>query len=102
MTINQYRIIIDVFRSFGILVAGQRKHKKFFLEIQINQLYVQALLFELELRLGIYLDGETIDGFCCPQAIISALCERNDANITRGNLGFNHKLVGTDQKISWG
>jgi len=72
MTINQYRIIIEVFRSFGILSTGKWKHKDFILDLQLNQLYIKALLFEMELRLGINLEEDALERCCCPMGMVTA------------------------------
>jgi len=98
MTFHQYRIIIEVFRSFGILTSGQWKNKSFIDDFRVNQLYVRALLFELELRLGIYLEEEALDRYCCPQSILLALCDGNHLN--RSSLSLIHGLVSSEQKLS--
>jgi hypothetical protein len=89
MTFSQYRIIIEVFRSFGILITGKGKYKSFYYDLSVSQLYIQALLFELELRLGIYLDEETVEGLCCPQSIVSALSEHKKAGMIHPSADFN-------------
>ena len=72
MTINQYRIMIEVFRSFGIITTGKKKHHNFFRDFLVNLPYVMALLFEMELRLGIYLEEEAIIQCCCPMSMVVA------------------------------
>lgn len=72
MTINQYRIIIEVFRSFGIPITGKWKQKDFIADLKLNQIYVQAILYEIELRLGIYLEEDIIEKCCCPLGMVIA------------------------------
>jgi len=99
MTFSQYRIIIEVFRSFGILISGKWKHKSFYYDFQVSQLYIQALLFEMELRLGIYLDEEKIDGFCCPHSIVSALRERRHAGMDH-TLDLGKAVLNAEKKMT--
>jgi len=81
MKFHQYRSIIEVFKSFGILISGQWKYKSFTHDFKVDQLYVKALIFELELRLDIYMNEESFDKYCCPQSIVLALSEYNSLNM---------------------
>jgi len=64
--------MIEVFRSFGIITTGKKKHNNFFLDFQVNHPYVLALLYEMELRLGIYLEEEAEIKCCCPMSMVVA------------------------------
>lgn len=100
MTFSQYRIIIEVFRSFGLLISGNWKHKSFTYDFQVNHLYIQALLFELELRLGIYLNEETLESFCCPQSIVAALSAQSQIRGVHSSEVLN--AVNNIEKEMWG
>jgi len=88
MTFNQYRIIVQVFKSFGIMTSGHWKNKSFYDDFRVNQLYIKALIFEMEFRLGIYLDDEDLDGFGCPHAIVLALIDHKKLSMT----GYSSQL----------
>ncbi|SEG06901.1 acyl carrier protein [Algoriphagus boritolerans] len=56
--IRKSRILISVFREFGIPITGKRKQKQFYSEIPVDKFYVEGILFELECRLGVLLEEE--------------------------------------------
>ncbi|HSJ67933.1 MAG TPA: hypothetical protein VK921_09675 [Anditalea sp.] len=76
------------------------KYKSFLHDYQVNHIFVQALLFEMELRLGIYLADEETEKCCCPDAVVSAF---NSANIFNGkidHLSFDEKEAKGQMEIS--
>lgn len=57
-SIRKSRILISVFREFGIPITGSRKQKRFYSDIPVDKFYVEGILFELECRLGVLLEEE--------------------------------------------
>lgn len=57
-SLRKSRILISVFREFGISITGSRKEKRFYSEIPVDKFYVEGILFELECRLGVLLEEE--------------------------------------------
>jgi len=54
--VQKSKILIAVFREFGIAITGSKKLQRFYSDIPVDRFYVEGILFELESRLGILLE----------------------------------------------
>lgn len=64
---------IEVFHSYGIYLAGQRKNDHFIQELNMDQIYVNGLIFELEYNLQVFLQDEMLGKACTPKEVIQLL-----------------------------
>ena len=71
------RILISVFKEFGIPITGARKKKQFFSEIPVDRFYVEGILFELESRLGVLLEEEENELIQTPLDVIRSFKGKN-------------------------
>ena len=69
------KIMVSVFKEFGISLIGPKKSRIFYSEIDVDRFYVEGVLFELETRLGIVLDERESKDLQSPLDII--LCFKN-------------------------
>lgn len=70
--IKKSRIMITVFREFGIPITGAKKFRQFYSEIPIDKIYLEGILFELECRLGVILEDEDNQQIHSPLDVIMA------------------------------
>ncbi len=73
------RIMIAVFREFGIPITGSRKQMRFYSEIPVDKFYVEGILFELECRLGVLLDDEDNQQIDSPLDVIRSFKDKDIA-----------------------
>jgi hypothetical protein len=77
--IEKSRIMITVFREFGIPITGSRKQMRFYSEILVDKFYVMGILFELECRLGVLLEDEDNLRIDSPLDVILSFKEKDIA-----------------------
>lgn len=70
--IHKTRILISVFHEFGIGITGKKKLRQFYSEIPVDRFYVEGILFELEARLGVFLEEEIDKSVKSPLDVINA------------------------------
>ena len=80
---NHSKIILSVFREFGISLMGKSKSRKFYSEIDIDRFYFEGILFELETRLGIVLDEKETKNLESPLDVIR--CFRSKLEVLEGS-----------------
>lgn len=74
--IRKSRIMITVFKEFGIPITGSRKQKRFYTEIPVDKFYVEGILFELECRLGVLLEEEENQQIHSPLDVIRSFRDK--------------------------
>lgn len=61
---------VRVFHSYGITLAGQRKNDHFFRKLNMDPVFVNGLIFELEYNLQVFLQDEYLGKACTPKEVI--------------------------------
>ena len=56
--VQKSKILISVFKEFGIGITGPKKQLKFYSDIPVERFYGEGILSELESRLGVLLEEE--------------------------------------------
>lgn len=64
---------IGVFRTYGIPLTGKRKSANFYKELQMDKIFVDGLIFELEYELKRELEDETVSRIETPSELIEHL-----------------------------
>jgi acyl carrier protein len=64
---------IGVFRSYGIPLSGKQKSANFYKELHMDKVYVDGLIFELELELNKILKEEKIAQLETPSDLLQEL-----------------------------
>ncbi|OOG68602.1 hypothetical protein [Algoriphagus sp. A40] len=70
--IKKSKIMISVFREFGIPITGTKKFRQFYSDIPVDKIYVEGILFELECRLGVTLEDSVNEQIHSPLDVIMA------------------------------
>jgi hypothetical protein len=73
--VTTYRKIIEVFRLYGINLAGKRKFDHFYHDLKMDQVFVNGLLFDLELATQRQLNDEEVIRLEAPAQMIRKLVE---------------------------
>lgn len=72
-TITNMKKAIGVFRTYGIPLTGKRKSANFYRELQMDKMFVDGLIFELEYELKRELEDEKISKIETPSELIEHL-----------------------------
>jgi acyl carrier protein len=64
---------IEVFQTYGIHLTGQRKKADFYNELKMDKVFVDGLIFELEMGLGKELPDEKLPELTNPQKLLQEL-----------------------------
>lgn len=73
--VTTYRRIIEVFRLYGINLVGKRKFDHFYRDLKMDQVFVNGLVFDLELATRRELNDEDVSRLEAPVQVISKLVE---------------------------
>jgi len=73
--ISKIRKAIEVFHSYGITLTGSRKNDHFVQQLNMDPIYINGLIFELEFNLQVYIQEEKLKGACTPRQVINLLME---------------------------
>lgn len=73
--ITVFRKIIQVFRLYGINLFGKRKFDHFYHDLKMDQVFVNGLVFELELATQKQLRDEDVYSLQVPAQVIQKLVE---------------------------
>ncbi|MDX5338353.1 MAG: acyl carrier protein [Cyclobacteriaceae bacterium] len=64
---------IEVFHSYGISLTGPRKNDHFIKQLNMDPVFVNGLIFELEFNLQVFLQEEMLGKACTPKEVIQLL-----------------------------
>ena len=64
---------IGVFRTYGIPLTGKRKSANFYRELRMDKMFVDGLIFELELELKRELEDDKVSKIETPSELIEHL-----------------------------
>ena len=64
---------VKVFHSYGITLAGPRKNDHFIHQLNMDPVFVNGLIFELEYNLQVFLQVEYLRNACTPKEVIELL-----------------------------
>lgn len=70
---SQLKKAVVVFHSYGITLAGQRKNDHFIQKLNMDPVFINGLIFELEYNLQIFLQEEMLGKACTPKEVIQLL-----------------------------
>jgi hypothetical protein len=70
---SKLRKITAIFHLYGIRLSGRRKYDNLYKDLNMDQAFVQGLIFELELALQIQLEDEVAYGVQFPAQLIGNL-----------------------------
>ncbi|WP_209329391.1 acyl carrier protein [Lunatimonas salinarum] len=73
--VTTYRRIIEVFRLYGINLVGKRKFDHFYRDLKMDQVFVNGLVFDLELATQRQLNDEEVVQLEAPAQVIRKLVE---------------------------
>ncbi len=74
--INNYSTLkkaVEVFHTYGISLAGARKNDHFIQTLQMDPIFVNGLIFELELELQRFIMQENVMDIKTPRELIDLL-----------------------------
>ena len=71
--LGQKKKAIAVFQTYGIHLTGQRKKADFFKELNMDKVFVDGLIFELEMGLGKGLPDDKLTELTNPQKLLHEL-----------------------------
>jgi acyl carrier protein len=69
----QLKKAVEVFHSYGITLSGQRKNDHFIQQLNMDPVFINGLIFELEYNLQIFLQDEMLGKACTPREVIQLL-----------------------------
>ncbi|WP_373524422.1 acyl carrier protein [Aquiflexum sp.] len=72
-TITNMKKAISVFNTYGIPLTGKRKSANFYRELQMDKMFVDGLIFELEYELKRELEDEKASKIETPSELIQHL-----------------------------
>jgi acyl carrier protein len=64
---------VEVFHSYGISLSGQRKNDHFIQKLNMDPVFINGLIFELEYNLQVFLQDEMLGKACTPKEVIQLL-----------------------------
>lgn len=64
---------VGVFHSYGITLTGQRKNDHFIQQLNMDPVFINGLIFELEYNLQVFLQEEMLGKACTPREVIQLL-----------------------------
>ncbi|MFN3996530.1 acyl carrier protein [Algoriphagus sp.] len=70
---SQLKKAVVVFHSYGITLSGQRKNDHFIQQLNMDPVFINGLIFELEYNLHIILQDEMLRKACTPKEVIRLL-----------------------------
>ncbi len=70
---GELRKISQVFRNYGIVLTGGRKHDHFVRDLRMDWIFVSGLIFELEFELQREIDEDKIEEIHAPAQVIALL-----------------------------
>lgn len=70
---SQLKKAIEVFHSYGISLSGPRKNDHFIKQLNMDPVFVNGLIFELEYNLQVVLQEEFLGKACTPKEVIRLL-----------------------------
>lgn len=73
--ISKIKKAIEVFHTYGITLTGQRKNDHFVNQLNMDPVFVNGLIFELEFNLQVFIQEEKLQDACTPRQLISLLME---------------------------
>lgn len=71
--IKEMKKVISVFKTYGIPLTGQRKTANFYQELQMDWIFVNGLLYELELELNREIQEDKVRDIQTPSEAIGYL-----------------------------
>lgn len=71
---------VEVFHSYGIVLNGARKNDHFIQNLNMDPVFVNGLIFELEFQLKLYLQEEMLQRACTPKELIALFLEIPQSN----------------------
>lgn len=72
---TQLKKAIEVFHSYGISLAGNRKNAHLIQQLNMDPIFVNGLIFELEYHLQVVIQEEKLKNASTPKEIIDLLLE---------------------------
>ena len=73
--ISKIRKAIEVFHTYGITLTGERKNDHFVNHLNMDPVFINGLIFELEFILHVIIQEEKIKEVCTPRQLIDLLME---------------------------
>jgi hypothetical protein len=67
--------VVVVFHSYGINLTGQRKNAHLIQQLNMDQVFVNGLIFELEYQLQVIIQEEKLKNASTPREIIELLLQ---------------------------
>ncbi|MBN3518981.1 acyl carrier protein [Algoriphagus lutimaris] len=64
---------VEVFHSYGINLSGQQKNADFIQQLEMDPIFINGLIFELEYQLHIILQDELLGQVNTPKDLINLL-----------------------------
>ncbi|MCE7056072.1 acyl carrier protein [Algoriphagus sp. AGSA1] len=72
---SQLRKITQVFGEYGIVLTGVRKHDHFIYDLQMDKIFLNGLIFELEYALNKELEDHKVFQVNAPSQLIALLLD---------------------------
>ena len=72
---SQLRKITKVFSEYGIVLTGPRKHDHFLVDLQMDKIFLNGLIYELEYALNIELEDHKVINVDAPSNLIALLLD---------------------------
>lgn len=69
----QLKKAVKVFHSYGISLSGPRKNDHFLRQLNMDPIFVNGLIFELEYNLQVFLQDELLGKANTPKEVIQLL-----------------------------
>lgn len=67
---TQLKKAVEVFHSYGITLSGQRKNDHFIQKLNMDPVFINGLIFELEYNLQVFIQDEMLGKACTPKEVI--------------------------------
>ncbi len=71
--ITEIKKAIGIFRTYGIPLTGKRKAADFYRELQMDKVFVDGLIFELELELKKEVESAKLEKVNSPSDLLECL-----------------------------
>ncbi|SHO59859.1 acyl carrier protein [Algoriphagus zhangzhouensis] len=65
----------EVFHSYGISLSGARKNDHFIQKLNMDPIFINGLIFELEYQLQLFLQDEKLQKAATPKELIALFLE---------------------------
>ena len=66
---------VEVFHTYGITLAGPRKNDHFIKNLNMDPVFINGLIFELEYQLKVFIQEENICSVKTPKELITLLLQ---------------------------